>query len=58
LLELGFSNLSSVTFSATDDAGIDDVTVNSSIPEPSSLLLMATGLLAIGVLRRWIACRD
>lgn len=57
LLELGFSNLSSVTFSATDDAGIDDVTVNSSIPEPGSLLLMATGLLAIGVLRHRIACR-
>lgn len=51
LLELGFTNLSSATFSATDDAGIDDITVNSGIPEPTSVLLMATGLLAIGVLR-------
>ena len=50
LLDLGFHNLSSATFSATDDAGIDDIT--ASTPEPTSLLLMATGLLAIGALRR------
>jgi hypothetical protein len=51
LLQLDFTNLSSVTFSATDDAGIDDITVNSGIPEPTTMLLLATGLLAISVLR-------
>jgi hypothetical protein len=49
---LNWSNLTSVVFRATEDSGIDDITLNS-VPEPTSLILLMTGGLAlIGKLRK------
>ena len=51
---IGFTNLESATFSTPSDAGIDDITLSTAAdsPEPTSVILFATGLLALCGLRR------
>jgi hypothetical protein len=49
---LGWSNLNSVSFSASDDAGIDNINVATSVPEPVSLALLCLGLTGIGFSRK------
>lgn len=36
---IGFTNLQSVTFSGTHSAGLDDIAVTTSVPEPYTLFL-------------------
>jgi hypothetical protein len=42
---INWANLTSVTFTATNDAALDDIALNQ-VPEPASLLLVGTGLVA------------
>lgn len=50
---LGWNNLLSVSFSASDDAGIDDIRVTAStVPAPASVALLGLGLVGIGFFRR------
>jgi hypothetical protein len=44
-----FNDLSSVVFRTTDDSGLDNinVTVGASVPEPTTMLLLGTGLAGI-----------
>ena len=51
LATLNWSGLQSVEFSVTDDAGVDDIAINSPVPEPGSMLLLGTGLAGLG--RAW-----
>jgi hypothetical protein len=46
---LNWSNLVSADFMATDDAGLDNITV---VPEPSTTLLIGLGLVGLGASRR------
>jgi len=48
---LNWSNLTSVSFSANNDAGVDNLEVNT-LPEPLSLGLMGLGLIGMAILRR------
>ena len=48
---LNWTNLTSVDFTATNDAGLDDIVV-TSVPEPASLTVLALGLAAIAATRR------
>jgi hypothetical protein len=48
---LNWTNLSSLTFLSTSDAGLDNIAVTSSAPEPATLLLLGIGL-ASALLRR------
>lgn len=43
---LNWSNLNSVVFRATDDSGIDNITLNE-VPEPASLMLFVMGGLGL-----------
>ena len=47
---LNWTNLASVDFRATDDAALDNITVNQ-VPEPASLLLLGAGAIAARVRR-------
>jgi hypothetical protein len=47
---VGFYDLTSVTFTSTDDAGIDDI--NLSTPEPASMGLLGAGLIGIVMVGR------
>jgi hypothetical protein len=52
---IGFANLQSATFDASGgtDGGLDDIVLTgSAVPEPSTCLLLFTGLLALTALRR------
>jgi hypothetical protein len=52
---LNWSNLNSVVFRATDDSGIDNITLNA-VPEPASLMLFVMGGLGlIAKARTWKA---
>jgi PEP-CTERM motif-containing protein len=48
---LNWTNLTSVDFTATNDAGLDDIVV-TSVPEPASLTVLALGLAVIAATRR------
>jgi hypothetical protein len=50
LATLNWTNLASVDFRATDDAALDNITVNQ-VPEPASLLLLGAGTIAARVRR-------
>jgi hypothetical protein len=53
---IGFSNLQSATFSATHSAGLDDIAINETIPEPGSFFLAGTAL-ALGIAARFFGHR-
>ncbi len=48
---LNWSNLTNVSFSADNDAGMDNINVNT-LPEPLSLGLLGLGLIGMAFLRR------
>lgn len=55
---LNWLNLSSVVFTATDDAGLDNISV-TPVPEPASLSLMAAALIgAIALGAYFRQCRE
>jgi PEP-CTERM motif len=47
LATLNWSNLASVEFRVTDDSAMDNVSLNSAVPEPTSLLLLGSGVAAL-----------
>ena len=58
LVNLGWTNLASVQFATSNDAGLDNIVVNSAVsavPEPASLALIALGLAGIGLARKRLA---
>jgi hypothetical protein len=51
--DFDFTNLESVVFTTSSDAGIDNIDLNaSSVPEPASLLLLSSGIIGLGLIRR------
>ncbi|MFL6446778.1 MAG: PEP-CTERM sorting domain-containing protein [Bryobacteraceae bacterium] len=48
---LNWTNLSSMTFLSTSDAGLDNLSVAPSVPEPATLPLLGMGLVSILVRR-------
>ena len=47
LATLNWTNLASVQFRATDDSAMDNVSLNGAVPEPTSLLLLGSGVAAL-----------
>lgn len=50
LATLNWSNLASVDFRTTDDAGLDNIRV--AVPEPTTLVLLSLGLVGLGFTQR------
>ena len=55
LESLNWTNLSSLTFSSTSDAGLDNISVTAATPEPATVCLLGAGLAIIFVRRRQIS---